>query len=205
MLTDSEKYILDETCYRTLLVFYKIQLDSNNLKIISYCSNTITYNVIIKNMNIVINNFLNNATTNTITETIKLWENSLEEKLKIVIDKSVLELQQLSLLSINDAIIKKIIVTHKLQFLLKLGVDSIVANNQLYLKNIQLSTSIQTISLLKKIQKKLNEIYLNLDPIQIIEAILNDKDIIQEVVLDILFQLSDEKNIKYPLSVDYLY
>ena len=54
-------------------------------------------------------------------------------------------------------------------------------------------------------QNILNE-NVSLEPIQLIELILDDKkNVIQEIVSDILFQLSDTTNIIYPLSVNYLY
>ena len=126
-------------------------------------------------------------------------ENNLEKSLKKVIEKSLKDLQKISLLSNNDVVIKRILTIRKLFNLIKLNIDSKLNKNELYLQNIELSTSIQLFSIYKILNEFFNK-NIDLEPIKLIDIISTNKEnMVEEIVSYILFQLSDTKNIIYPL------
>ena len=126
-------------------------------------------------------------------------ENNLEKSLKKVIEKSLKDLQKISLLSNNDVVIKRILTIRKLFNLIKLNIDSKLNKNELYLQNLELSTSIQLFSIYKILNEFFNK-NIDLEPIKLIDIISTNKEnMVEEIVSYILFQLSDTKNIIYPL------
>ena len=197
MLDSSDKYILSYVLYKQLSNLFTLTVIVNKLTITSLKYNTITItSVIFRNIWLQVNNFLNETKSNNINDTIEEWSNGLEDRVFKVYNESLFQIENIEF---ND-LQKKYLLLRKLFYsTLIVLVNSEINNNDLYLKNTQLSNPIQFYIIYKFIKNFLDS-NSDLGPIELEELLLADnKQIVSNIVNEILDTI---KNPIFPLTLD---